>query len=318
MKKIARMMMLTALVATGQAVADAPAQIRQQVPGYFRVAVGQYEVTALFDGNNMLSSGLLQGLTPEKVHSLLAQQKIDDERMPVSYNAFLINTGKHLVMIDSGAGRCGPASANQLIPNMKAAGYRPEQVDTIFLTHLHLDHVCGLSDASGRALFPNATVYIPQGEADFWLDTTKRADAPEMAQKHFAVAREALAPYQASGHMKTFTPPASPIAEVETVSAPGHTPGSTLYRFKSDKSAIAFIGDLIHAPAVQFPYPEVSIRFDVTPADAVKAREKTFTALAKEGDWVAAAHLPFPGMGHIVQRESGYGWIPALYGPYPQ
>ena len=90
-------------------------------------------------------------------------------------------------MIDSGAGHCVPETAGQLVNNMKASGYRPEQVDTIFLTHLHLDHVCGLSDANGKALFPNATVYVPQ-EADYWLDP--EASAPANAKEYFAIARK--------------------------------------------------------------------------------------------------------------------------------
>lgn len=94
--------------------------------------------------------------------------------MPTAFNAFLVNTGKHLVMIDSGAGHCVSETAGQLVNNMKASGYRPEQVDTIFLTHLHLDHVCGLSDANGKALFPNATVYVPQGRPTTGLILQKK------------------------------------------------------------------------------------------------------------------------------------------------
>ncbi|WP_163829626.1 MBL fold metallo-hydrolase, partial [Proteus mirabilis] len=100
-----------------------------------------------------------------------------------------------------------------------ASGYRPEQVDTIFLTHLHLDHVCGLSDAEGKALFPNATVYVPQGEADYWLDPAKEASAPANAREYFAIARHALSAYKAAGHLKTFVPPASPVPEVQTAYA---------------------------------------------------------------------------------------------------
>lgn len=163
MKKLKAALALSSLFFAGTTWADVPAQIKQQVPGYYRVAVGEYEVTALFDGYNDLSPTLLQGLSPDAVRKLLAQQKIDAERMPTAFNAFLVNTGKHLVMIDSGGGHCVAETAGQLIGNMNASGYRPEQVDTIFLTHLHLDHVCGLSDADGNALFPNATVYVPQG-----------------------------------------------------------------------------------------------------------------------------------------------------------
>ncbi len=73
---------------------------------------------------------------------------------------------------------------------------------------------------------------------------------------------------------------------------------------------------MIHAPAVQFPHPEVSIRFDVDPKKAISSRAQEFNALAKDGEWMAAAHLPFPGIGHITSGQQGYSWNPVNYGPY--
>lgn len=316
MKHLAGIIGLVSLTLINQAMADAPKQIRQQAPGYFRQAVGDYEVTAIFDGYNDLSPGLLKGLEPEKVRGLLARQAIGPDRMPTTFNAYLINTGKHLVMIDSGAGHCVPQTAGQLVPNIQASGYQPGQVDTIFLTHLHLDHVCGLVDAAGKALFPNATVYVAQTEADFWLAPGKKARAADNAKEYFDIAQNALAPYKAAGRLKTFVPPASPLPEVQTAYAIGHTPGSTVYRFASNGSAISFIGDLIHNAAVQFDHPEVAIRFDVDPKKATQAREAEFTQLATDGEWLAAAHLPFPGIGHVTQTARHFTWVPALYGPY--
>ncbi|QXI30558.1 MBL fold metallo-hydrolase [Pseudomonas vanderleydeniana] len=312
----ARIIGLASLALINQAMAQAPAQVQQQVPGYFRQAVGEYEVTALFDGYNDLSPGLLKGLSPEQIRGLLKRQAIGSERMPTTFNAYLVNTGRHLVLVDSGAGHCVPQTAGQLVPNIRASGYQPEQVDTIFLTHLHLDHVCGLVDAEGKALFPNATVYIAQAEADFWLDPQHKASAPENAREYFDIATRALAPYRDSGRFKTFTPPASPIPEVQAAYAIGHTPGSTVYRFASNGSAISFIGDLIHNAAVQFDHPEVAIRFDIDPQKAIQARESEFSKLAADGEWLAAAHLPFPGIGHVTQAGRRFNWVPALYGPY--
>lgn len=316
MKTLFKMTSWLGIALSAPAMAEAPMQVQEQVPGYFRQAVGEFEVTALFDGYNDLSPELLQGLAPEKVRALLARQAIGPERIPTAFNAFLINTKHHLVLVDSGAGHCVPQTAGQLIPNIRASGYTPAQVTTIFLTHMHLDHVCGLVDASGKALFPNATVYVTQAEADFWLDPRTEASAPENAKEYFAIAQHSLAPYKDSGRLKTFVPPASPIPEVQTSYAIGHTPGSAVYRFASKGSAISFIGDLIHNAAVQFAHPEVVIRFDVDPNKARQARNEAFTKLAADGEWVAAAHLPFPGIGHITPRDKHFSWVPAPYGPY--
>ncbi|MFR0690407.1 MBL fold metallo-hydrolase [Enterobacterales bacterium AE_CKDN230030158-1A_HGKHYDSX7] len=306
----------SALLVSTFASAEPPAAPKTQAPGYFRLAVGDYEVTALYDGYNDLSPGLLQGMSAERIRALLARQAINGERVQTNFNAFLVNTGRHLVLVDSGAGQCIGGTAGHLLENMQAAGYEPAQVDSILLTHMHLDHVCGLVDGQGRALFTNATVYAAEAEADYWLDEKRRDQAPEKAREFFDIAQRSLAPYRTARRLQTFVPPASPLPELQTEATSGHTPGSTSYRFESNGQAIVFIGDLIHNVAVQFAHPEVAIRFDTDPKKAVKARNAEFGALATNGAWVAAAHLPFPGIGHITRDGKAFNWAPAVYGPY--
>ncbi|MBD9677906.1 MBL fold metallo-hydrolase [Pseudomonas sp. PDM18] len=309
-------LLASALLVSTFACAEPPAPLKTQAPGYFRLAVGEYEVTALYDGYNDLSPGLLQGLSRERIRALLARNAMSGERVQTNFNAFLVNTGKHLVLVDSGAGQCIGGTAGHLLENMKAAGYAPEQVDSVLLTHMHLDHVCGLVDGQGKALFANATVYAARAEADYWLDEHRRDQAPEKAREFFEVAQHSLAPYRAAHRLQTFVPPASPLPELKTEATSGHTPGSTSYRFESNGAAIVFIGDLIHNVAVQFAHPEVAIRFDTDPKQAVKARDAEFSSLAKNGAWVAAAHLPFPGIGHVTRDGKAFNWAPAVYGPY--
>jgi len=298
------------------AAAESIPPVGTQVPGYFRVAVGDFEVTALFDGYNDLAPSLLLNMDGKNIRTLLSHQAINTPNVQTTFNAFLINTGKHVVLVDTGAGQCIGATAGDLVDNMRAAGYAPEQVDSIFLTHMHLDHVCGLVDGSGKALFPKATVYASAPEVDYWLDETAAAKAPEGAREYFMIAQRSVAPYKAEGRFKTFVPPESPLPEVHTQLVPGHTPGSTAYSLSSKGQNIMFIGDMIHNAAVQFDHPEVAIRFDSDPKKAVNIRESVFAQLAKNGSWVAAAHLPFPGIGHITSNAKNFHWVPAPYGPY--
>lgn len=293
-----------------------PAQQKTQVPGYFRLAVGDYEVTALFDGYNDLSPKLLKGLKPEQIRAQLARHAIETPGVQTAFNAFLINTGKNLILVDTGAGQCIGETAGMLSQNIKAAGYQPEQIDTIFLTHLHLDHVCGLVDANKQPVFANATVYAAKPEADFWLDPAALARAPEQAKGYFKIAQDSTAPYVAAGRFKTFIPGQSPIAEVRTTLEAGHTPGSATYQFTSKGQSIVFIGDLVHNLAVQFDHPEVSISFDENSKNAIASRDAVFTEAAKTKVWVAAAHLPFPGTGHIESIGKRFQWVPVEYGPY--
>jgi glyoxylase-like metal-dependent hydrolase (beta-lactamase superfamily II) len=301
---------------SASAQAQAP-QVGTQVPGYFRLALGDYEVTALFDGYNDLSPKLLQGMNQGQIRALLARRSIETPGVQTAFNAFVVNTGKQLVLIDTGAGQCIGPTAGQLPANLQAAGYKPEQVDAILITHLHLDHVCGLVDGQQQPVFANATVYAAKAEADYWLDPQALAKAPEAAKGFFKVARDSTAPYVAAGRFKTFTPGQSPLpGVVEAQLEAGHTPGSTTYRFTSQGQSILFMGDLVHNLAVQFLHPEVSIGFDVDSQHAIKSRNQVFSAAAASKTWVTAAHLPFPGIGHITTEGKHFQWVPVEYGPY--
>ena len=297
------------------AQAQAPLQATQ-VPGYYRLAVGDYEVTALFDGYNDLSPKLLEGLSQGQIRALLARRSLEAPGVQTAFNAFLVNTGKQLILVDSGAGQCIGATAGMLTANMQAAGYRPEQVDAILLTHLHLDHVCGLVDGKQQPLFANATVYAAQAEADYWLDPQALAKAPAGAREYFKIAQDSTAPYRAAGRFKTFAGGQSPLPGIEARLEAGHTPGSSTYRFTSQGQSILFMGDLVHNLAVQFEHPEVSIRFDVDNQQAIKSRARVFSEAASSKTWVAAAHLPFPGVGHIAAQDGHFQWVPGEYGPY--
>ncbi|MGF6705758.1 MBL fold metallo-hydrolase [Pseudomonas frederiksbergensis] len=310
------LMALGLTLAGNQAQAAPPPPLQTQAPGYQRLAVGEYEVTALFDGYSDLGPTLLKGLSQKDIRAMLERKFIFTPGMPTAFNAFLINTGKNLVLVDAGAGACFGGTAGWLPDNIRAAGYQPEQVDTVLLTHMHVDHVCGLINTKDEPVFANATVYAANPEADYWLSQENLDKAPKDARGFFEVARKSVAPYVAVHRFKTFTPEQSLVPGVTAVSLPGHTPGSSGYTFSSNGQSILFMGDLVHSFAVQFQHPEVSIGFDVQGKQAVVTREKLFKQVAHDRTWVAGAHLPFPGIGHISGREKAFAWVPVEYGPY--
>ena len=164
-----------------QAGAAAP-QAKTPTPGFYRIMLGSVEVTALSDGVIRLPADkLLLNTTPQQIAAGLAERH---QSLPVvtSVNAYLINTGDKLVMIDSGAGQLLGNGLGKLVDNLRAAGYQPEQVDEIYLTHMHPDHLGGLAH-DGKAVFPNAVVRAASQDADFWLsaDQLKRANAENKA-----------------------------------------------------------------------------------------------------------------------------------------
>jgi len=314
---IARAVLVLLFVFAGTALAEAPQQ-KGQVPGYYRMMLGSFEVTALFDGAIQLDEKLLKDVTKEDLDKLLARQFLQGPKVQTAVNAYLVNTGGKLVLVDTGAaGAFGPSLGN-VIANLKAAGYAPEQVDAVLLTHLHGDHVSGLLTTDGKVAFPNAEVWAAKAEAEYWLDEKIAAKAPKEAQGFFKMARDATAPYLAAKKWKTFMGEIELWPGVFSWDTPGHTPGHANYFFLSGDARLLVLGDLVHSHAVQFARPDVAIEFDVDPKRAVETRKRIFELAAKDRMIVAGMHLPFPGIGHVRREAEGFAWVPIEFGPLPK
>jgi len=281
-----------------------------QAPGYFRMMLGDFEITALLDGTSEFSPELLLNTTPALTKKLWEQQFIFSGKAPGCVNAFLINTGKHLILIDAGAGGVFGPTMGFAVENLRASGYRPEDVDTILLTHLHGDHVGGLIGKDGERVFPNAVVMVSKAENETWLSAEEAAKAPPARQNSFSLVRKAAAPYLAAKCWKTFEPGAELFPGLQTVAATGHTPGHTAYLVTSNNQQLLFMGDVIHNAATQFSHPSIAVQYDSDSVKAVECRKAVFSRLARDKILAAGAHLAFPGIGYLRAEGAGYVWIP--------
>lgn len=286
--------------------------VKTQAPGFYRMMLGSFEVTALSDGTvDLPVEKLLTNTKPKQVNRALSGWFLSSP-VETSVNGYLINTGQKLVLIDAGAaGLFGP-TLGKLADNLKAAGYTPDQVDEIYITHMHPDHVGGLANGD-QAAFPNAIVRADQYEADFWLSEANMAKAPEESKTFYQGAMASLKPYVAAGKFKPFTGDTALAPGVSAVAARGHTAGHTIYVVESQGQKLVLWGDLMHVAAVQFANPSVTFQFDTDSKAAAMQRKKAYSDAAKHGYWVAAAHLAFPGIGHIRSEGKGYVWVPANY-----
>ncbi|HHW7579598.1 TPA: MBL fold metallo-hydrolase [Mannheimia haemolytica] len=298
---------------------NAVEQKRTQVDGYYRMMLGEYEVTALYDG--YLSIGVpayqqFTKLTKQQLDDLISGQfrpMLPDGGVQTAVTGYLINTGKNLVLLDAGSGDVFDDKVGKLTDSLIKAGYRPEQVDTIIPTHLHFDHFSGVT-RNGKMEFPNATVYIANQEKAFWLDTPIK-EMPEHTQKYAQWTRDAVAPYAAAGRVKYYNLGDEIIPNFKSVATTGHTPGHSSVEVTSNGESLFVWGDLLHNHALQLPEPEVAAEFDVDAKGARQARLDILPQLAERKVWIAGAHLPFPGLGHLRKEAKGFSWVPVEYKP---
>jgi glyoxylase-like metal-dependent hydrolase (beta-lactamase superfamily II) len=309
--------MFTSAILLGSATALATGpQVKTQVPGWFRMMMGDYEVTALNDGYLEFDTKLIQHANQKKIVQGMRDSFIKEkDSIPTSINAFLVNTGTKLVLIDSGAGNVFGPTLGHLIENLEASGYTPSQVDLVLLTHLHGDHANGVVTPEGKMAFPNAIVMTTGPEESFWLDHGHAAHPPKGLEPFFQMANADVAPYQKAGRYKTFLPDSEIIPGIRSKATIGHTAGHTGFLVQSRGEALWVTGDIVHVGSVQFKNPAVSVAYDIEDDAAIEWRKKAFADAAKNRTLLAGAHISFPGIGHLRKEGMGYTFVPVQYLP---
>jgi hypothetical protein len=200
-----------ALGAFGVALAPAPAaaaapMVKTQAPGYYRTMLGDFEITAISDGTVSLDVAKLLSEPQGKTEAALKKSFVSSP-LETSDNAYLVNTGTRLVLIDTGAGTLFGPTLGKLLANLRAAGYQPEQVDDVLLTHMHPDHVGGLM-ANGAIAFPNATIHADKRDSDYWLSQANLDKAPADSKGFFQGAMASVNPYVVAGRYRRSRPTA--------------------------------------------------------------------------------------------------------------
>lgn len=265
------------------------AQMPPQQPGAKAFKVGALELVSLHDAqftpaNDGKTFGI--GQKPEAVAKLLKAAGEPTDVITLSVDALLVKSDKQVVLIDTGIGGALQAS-------LTLAGYKPEAINDILITHGHPDHVGGLVK-DGKLAFPNATIRMSSAE---W--TSVKADAK------FAELVKAI-----DAHVKTFEPGSEVVPGITAISIPGHTPGHVGYEIKSGKDKLLDIGDTAHSSVISLQRPKWDVVFDGDKQVGEKSRIKTLRRLAKNRELIFAPHFPFPGVGHIEAKGKHFAWAP--------
>jgi glyoxylase-like metal-dependent hydrolase (beta-lactamase superfamily II) len=279
--------------------------------GIHRMKLGNFEVTTLLDGYLDVPTAVLQGDAAHiREHLEASGQKMDAPiRLPV--NTFLINTGNKLVLIDAGGAKMLGPTAGRFSQCLVAAGHTLEQIDEVYITHMHGDHLHGTVTPEGGPLFPNAIIRIAKADIDYWGSPQVEAAAPENQKGRFVAAKRAIAAY--GERIKPFELGVELTPGIRSVSAVGHTPGHSCYMVESNGQKLLLLGDLMHVAAVQFPRPEITVGFDWNQNTARGARKELFEQVARERILVGAVHVAFPGIGALRPVGTGYVFTPVTW-----
>jgi len=292
----------------GQAFAEA-AKVGRQNAGFYRLKLGSTEVTVISDGTIAFPPSLWTAPVAE-VDAALAAEVRSTEEVVFQLNTMLINTGNKLVLIDTGTGGKLQDASGALLGSLAAAGYRPEQVDMVLFTHLHPDHLWGVSDkATGRLLFPNASYVVTETELKFWSNTTLPSQVPaalrpmvETTQQHLKLIASRLSPIKTGSEV---------VPGITSLDTPGHTPGHMSFHVASGNDALLIAGDVVANETLSFRRPEWGYGFDVDAAQAAKTRVAFLDRCVADKTLIASYHLPFPAVGHVVRDGAAYRWLPA-------
>jgi glyoxylase-like metal-dependent hydrolase (beta-lactamase superfamily II) len=192
---------------------------------------------------------------------------------------------------------------------LRAAGYRPEDVDTVLLTHIHPEHALGLSYDGTTRNFPNAEVVVTQIDHQFWTDPAMESRVPQ-GQRFIEAGRRAIRPY--GGRIRTveMRDGLEVIPGVFLVPAPGHTPGHVSFRLTSQNQSMLIWGDIAHQMVIQLARPRWRVGVDVDSAMGVESRVRTLEMLAAEGILMGGVHVPWPGFGRIIRDGEGFLYVP--------
>lgn len=212
---------------------------------------------------------LFPDATDRQIDSLSLQDGI-----PASVSTFLIESNGKRLLFDTGMG----APDSRLLSGLKRLNIQPADIDYLFITHFHGDHIGGMIQ-DGKAVFPNAEVYASKAEYDAWMNMP--ADKKQQVEQTMAAYKDRL-------HLFAFGD--SLPEHVQPMEAVGHTPGHTVFQI----GKLLVIGDLLHGAALQLKYPDVCAQYDMDKAGAIKSRKYYLQYAHDNGMVIAGMHLPVP------------------------
>ncbi|MFK8253261.1 MBL fold metallo-hydrolase [Ancylobacter terrae] len=293
---------LTPAVAATPGAPAAPASPNPVTP-LAQIRIGRFTVTALTDGYADMPYGYFPGRSPAEVEQAAAAQfTARPSGVRFLFNQYLIDDGDRRILIDTGA--AGSIGQTGALPQALAAlGVPRDRIDAVIVTHMHQDHMGGLV-LGGTNNYPNAEIYIDRRDVTYWTDPAKRNGAPDYLQTSFRMADEVVRLYP---KLQAIDGEREIVPGVSIVDLTGHTPGHIGVRVADAGRSLIMVSDMVF-PVVHPGATDVFFLFEQDRAAAQSMRDRFFPRAASEGALIAATHMPFPGLGRIVNDRGEMRW----------
>ncbi|MDB5742450.1 MAG: hypothetical protein JWR68_765 [Polaromonas sp.] len=288
--------------------------------------IGQYHVTRI---EEMLTPGFMpdflfpdfeSGIFDE--HKLLSGARFWDEvskKVMSSMHSWMIRDDRHTILVDTGCGndkmRALPLFArfHQLhlpyLDRLLEAGVRPEDVNLVICTHLHVDHVgwnTKLVDGKWVPTFPNAKYIFSRREFEHWQSPAGQLSMPE----NMAVIADSVLPVIEAGQVEFINDGSKILEGLFFQDAIGHTAGHGLLKLESGRDAAIFPGDSLHQPMQVFR-PDWNSRFCEMAEEARTTRRAVLDYCHDRNALLLPAHFGAPHGGYVRRHSAGYDFTPA-------
>lgn len=324
MTAITRRGLLASAAAAGVAGAVAPTMLAtparaaaptagKQAPGIYRYTVGDFECTAINDGvwRPELKEGFIKNVPLADVQEAMKAAFKSTDFVEVPFTTLLVNTGRSMVLIDSGTGGQLAPTAGTLHDNLAAAGIDADKIDTILVSHFHPDHVFGLKSKQNEYVFKNAEIVVPESEWAFWMAQDTINKMPENRRGVVKRVQDIFGPI--AKDVRRIGNDVEAVPGIRSIATPGHTPGHTSYHIASGSEEMIALGDVTNVPFLFVRHPGWHAGFDMDGDLAEDSRRRIFDRVSADRTLVAGYHFPFPAAGHIAKAGDGYELVPVAW-----
>jgi glyoxylase-like metal-dependent hydrolase (beta-lactamase superfamily II) len=274
--------------------------------GFTTYKVGTTEVTAIYDGiwEKPHDPAFISNASVEDVTAAMQKAGLPADFVSIPFTVSVIKTGGKTILCDSGTGGQVQPTAGKFMSNFKAAGFDPEKVDAILISHFHPDHIFGLMEKeTNKPVFPNAEIIVSDVEYKFWTDPAVIDKLPE-ARK--GLARRIQAAFPNWKNIKQVSGDAEVAPGIRFVMAPGHTPGHRAFHLSSGSSQLMLSNDTCYVPALVVANPGWRGAYDQDGATAEDSRRKLMDRVIADKIQISGYHFPYPGAGTIAKDGNGY------------